>query len=110
MITKKKDFDFAELNFIVQSKINPKVRERFQNSYSEWRDAIREIIIRFCPDMEENDKEIIPFLAVSLLEGASIQVLVDGKDFDADSYFESAEQMVLSHIENAMKKAEHKGE
>ena len=110
MITKKKDYDFAELNFIVQSKINQKVRERFQESYTEWRDAIREIIIRFCPDMEENDKEIIPYLTVSLLEGASIQVLVEGKDFDADSYFTAAEEMVLSHIEDAMKKVNKKGE
>lgn len=106
MIQKRKDYDFAELDFIVQSKINSKIQERFQQSYSEWRDSIREVIIRFCPDMEESDKEIIPYLAVSLLEGASIQVLVDGKDFDADSYFAAAEEMVLSQIQNAMKKVQ----
>lgn len=110
MLLKKKDYDFAELNFIIQSKIDQKIRGRFQESYTEWRDAIREIIIRFCPEMEESDKEIIPYLAVSLLEGASIQVLVDGKDFDAESYFDSAEKMVLDHIENAMKKVQIKGE
>lgn len=106
MIQKKKDYDFAELDFVVQSKINRKIQERFQRSYSEWRDSIREIIIRFCPDIEESDKEIIPYLAVSLLEGASIQALVDGKDFDADGYFAAAEKMVLGQIQNAMKKVQ----
>lgn len=106
MITKKKEYDFAELDFVIQSKINKKIQERFRQSYSEWRDSIREIIIRYCPDMEESDKEIIPYLAVSLLEGASIQVLVDGKDFDAEEYFTAAEKMVLNQIEYAMKKVQ----
>lgn len=110
MITKKRNYDFAELNFIVHSKINPKIRERFQRSYSEWRDEIREIITRFCPELEEHDKEIIPYLAVSLLEGASIQVLVEGKEFDADRYFEAAEEMVLCRIQNALKKCEQEKE
>lgn len=104
MVLKKKDYDFAELDFIAQSKINPKIRERFHQSYEEWRDSIREVIIRFCPDMPEEDKEIIPYLAVSLLEGASIQVLTDGREFDADSYFAAAEDTVLKLIQNAMEK------
>lgn len=106
MLTKKKDYDFAEMNFIIETRVNKVIQERFQESYSEWRDAIREIIIRFCPNMAESDKEIIPYLAVSLLEGASIQVLIDGKAFDADAYFEAAEKMVLDHIEIAMKKVQ----
>lgn len=109
MLTKKRDYDFAELNFIVESKVNKKIQERFLESYSEWRDAIREIIIRFCPNMSESDKEIIPYLAVSLLEGASLQALIDGKEFDADAYFEAAEETVLNQIENAMKKCEGNG-
>lgn len=97
MITKKKDYDFAELDFVVLSKIKPTIQGRFQKSYIEWRDSIREILIRYCPNMGE--KELIPYLAVSLLEGASIQSLVDPKDFDADGYFDMAERVVLDHIQ-----------
>lgn len=110
MLTRKKDYDFAELDFLIQSRINKNIQERFQKSYCEWRNGIREIIIRYCPEMEESDKELIPYLAVSLLEGASIQVLVDGKDFDAESYFLKAEEMVLNQIESAMQKCRNKGE
>ncbi len=100
MITKKKEYDFAELDFVVQSKIKPTIQGRFQKYYMEWRDSIREILIRFCPNMDEKEKELIPYLAVSLLEGASIQSLVDPKDFDADGYFDMAERVVLDHIQN----------
>lgn len=103
MITRKRDYDFAELDFIVQSKINPRIQGRFQKAYMEWRDNIREILIRFCPDLEEKEKEMIPYLTVSLLEGASIQMLVDKKDFDADGYFAMAEEMVLKRIESVRK-------
>lgn len=101
MITRKRDYDFAELDFIVQSKINPTIQGRFQTAYMEWRDSIREILIRFCPEMDEKEKELIPYLAVSLLEGASIQMLVDKKDFDADGYFEMAEKIILGHVKDA---------
>jgi AcrR family transcriptional regulator len=106
MLTRKKEYDFAELDFIVQTRINRKIRERFQKAYSVWRDNIREIIIRYCPQLPEDDKELIPYLAVSLLEGASIQAVVDAKDFDVDAYFMSAEKMVLDSIDTAMKKVE----
>ena len=106
LLTKKKEYDFAELDFLVQTRIDADIRARFQEAYAVWRDNIRAIIILFCPNMEETDKELIPYMAVSLLEGASIQVLVDGKGFDADSYFAYAEDMVLRQIRIAMEKKE----
>lgn len=106
LLTKKKEYDFAEIDFLVQTRIDADIRARFQEAYAVWRDNIREIIIRFCPNMDETDKELIPYMAVSLLEGASIQVLVDGKGFDADSYFAYAEEMVLEQIRIAMEKKE----
>lgn len=106
LLTKKKEYDFAEIDFLVQTRIDADIRARFQEAYAVWRDNIREIIIRFCPNMDETDKELIPYMAVSLLEGASIQVLVDGKGFDADSYFAYAEEMVLEQIRIVMEKKE----
>ncbi|MDR1018677.1 MAG: TetR/AcrR family transcriptional regulator [Lachnospiraceae bacterium] len=98
MLQKKRDYDFGEMNFIIQSKIDEKIRKCFQESYTEWRDSIREIIIKFYPNIDEKNKENIPFLAVSLLEGASVQSLIDPDEFDIDDYFSTAEEMVLNHI------------
>ena len=42
MILEKEAYDFAELNFLVHSKMDEKIRERFRQSYAEWREDIRE--------------------------------------------------------------------
>ncbi len=103
MILEKEAYDFAELNFLVHSKMDEKIRERFRQSYAEWREDIREVLSRFCPDMDRGEKEQIPYLTVSLLEGASIQFLVEGREFDADRYFTAAEEMILQQIRKAEK-------
>ena len=104
LILKKRNYDFAELNFIIQSKLDVTMKKRFQKAYEEWRDDIREIIIRFYPMISEEDKEQIPYVIVSMLEGASLQVLIDADDFNADMYFGHAEKMALTYIYNAGKK------
>ncbi len=98
MLGKRREFDFAELDFIVQTRINRVIREYFQENFTNWRDEIREIIIRYCPGMPDEDREIIPYLVVSLLEGASIQFTIDPRDFDVDAYMDAAERMVLDRI------------
>lgn len=98
MLGKRREFDFAELDFIVQTRINRVIREYFQENFTNWRDEIREIIIRYCPEMPDEDREIIPYLVVSLLEGASIQFTIDPRDFDVDAYMDAAERMVLDRI------------
>lgn len=98
MLAKRREFDFAELDFIVQTRINRVIREYFQENFTDWRDEIREIIIRYCPNMPDQDREIIPYLVVSLLEGASIQFTIDPRDFDADAYLDAAKEMVLERI------------
>lgn len=107
-LSKKKEYDYAELNFIVQSKIDKNVRAQFEEAYTEWRDNIREIIIKYCPEIDEENKEMIPYLAVSLLEGATIQVLLDQKGFDIDGYFAMAEEMVLNQIRAAVKNSQNR--
>lgn len=74
LIAEKADMVQSKVHYYYKTKqaLLEGLQERFQESYSEWRDAIREIIIRFCPDMEENDKEIIPYLTVSSIGAADM--------------------------------------
>ncbi len=72
LLTKKNEYDFAEIDFLVQTRID-QTSEHVFRKHMRFGDNIREIIIRFCPNMDETDKELIPYMAVSLLEGASIR-------------------------------------
>lgn len=98
LISKKKEYDFAEMNFLVQGKINAEIHDRFVDSYEQWRDDIRAVIVKYCPEISQRDKDIIPYMVVSLLQGASVQALVDFKDFEMDLYFENCESMLLNYI------------
>lgn len=87
-ITKDQKYDYAELDFWLQGRIEENIRKDFQKSFAIWRNEIREIIRRFFPDLPEERLEYFPYLIVSMLEGASIQYLIDPEAFDLDKYFD----------------------
>lgn len=98
LILNKHKYDFAEIDFWVQSKTNPEVHEKFAESYQKWRQEIRDMLDRYCTNLEEKSKEILPYTLVSLMEGATIQYFINKNDFDIDSYFDQCNQMFLNQI------------
>ena len=98
LIRKKKEYDFAELDFLVQGKMNEQIHQRFVESYEQWRDEIRAVMIRYCPGISEQDKETLPYMIVSMLQGASLQALVEKKEFDVDACFAKCEEVVLDYL------------
>lgn len=98
LILKKTEYDFAEMDFLIQGKMNEKIHQRFVESYEQWRDDIREVIIRYCPGIDEQTKETLPFVIVSMLQGASLQALVDQKMFDVEECFAKCEELLLHYL------------
>ena len=98
LILKKAEYDFAEMDFLIQGKMNEKIHQRFVESYEQWRDDIREVIIRYCPGIDEQTKETLPFVIVSMLQGASLQALVDQKMFDVEECFAKCEELLLHYL------------
>lgn len=87
-ITKEQKYDYAELDFWLQGRIDEGIRTDFQKSFENWRREIRNVIHRFFPGLPKEKLNYFPYLIVSLLEGASIQYLIDPDAFDIDKYFE----------------------
>lgn len=100
-ILNHKKVDYAQFDFWVQGTVNPDIKVKFQKTFDEWRNNIKEVI--------ENDKyplnikskyvEMLPFLTVSLMMGASMQYLIDEGKFDLEDYFLAAEKLVLNFLE-----------
>jgi AcrR family transcriptional regulator len=103
LILTKHKYDFAEIDFWVQSKSNDEIHEKFDESYTKWRREIREVLEKYCPWLDETSKEILPYTLVSLLQGATIQYLINKEEFDIEGYFEQCKQMILSQIESLKK-------
>ncbi|MFP3154259.1 TetR/AcrR family transcriptional regulator [Lachnospiraceae bacterium ZAX-1] len=100
LITKKREYDFAEMDFLVQGKMNPKIHDCFVESYEQWREEIRGVLSQYCKNLDQASKEMIPYTIVALLQGASVQALVDFKEFEIDAYFEHCEQMILGYLKS----------
>jgi AcrR family transcriptional regulator len=101
LILNKHKYDFAEIEFWVHSKTHDKVHIQFIKSYEKWRSEIREILEKYCPDLDEMNKQMIPYTLISLLQGATLQYFIDKNDFDIDNYFELSKQMILNQIKIA---------
>jgi len=91
-------YDVAELDFWNQSRLDPDMHQEFCLSYQNWRTDIREIAETFAPDMPSAKQNLIAGIAVSLLEGASVQFLVDKEAFDLDSYFAYCKSILIREI------------
>jgi TetR/AcrR family transcriptional regulator len=98
----KRKFDFAEVDFWVQSKTNSEVQRRFNISYEKWRSEIRGILEIYCPEMDEKYKEQLPFLMVSMIEGATIQYYINKDTFDIENYFKICKEMMLTQINHIL--------
>ncbi len=91
-------YDVAELDFWNQSRLDPDMHKEFCLSYQNWRTEIREIVEKFSPDMISAKQNLIAGIAVSLLEGATVQFLVDKEAFDLDSYFAYCKSILIREI------------
>lgn len=95
LILNKEEYDYAEIDFWVQSRINDQVRKKFQSNYDEWREEIRQVLDRYCPYIDKCTRDRLPYVVVSMLEGATIQHGIDSENFDIDGYFEFCKSMIL---------------
>ncbi|NRY62914.1 AcrR family transcriptional regulator [Clostridium beijerinckii] len=100
-ILNKKEFDYTQIDYWVQGTVNEEIKLKFQNTFEIWRDSIREVLYKGDQGEDKDTKhlDMLPYLAVSLMLGASLQYLIDEGKFDLDQYFDLAERMILGHIQ-----------
>ena len=78
--------------------MDAKIHGRFVESYEQWRDDIREVIIRYCPRLDEAAKEMLPYVIVAMMQGASLQTLAQEEELDVEVFFAKCEEMLLSYL------------
>ncbi|SEV83482.1 TetR/AcrR family transcriptional regulator [[Clostridium] fimetarium] len=101
-IMEYREYDYAEIDFWVQSRVDSNIKKGFADSFSGWREEIRQVLEKYIPDVPEEGKVYLSAHIVSILEGATIQYLMDEKSFDLDKYFAFGKKMILIMI-NAYK-------
>lgn len=93
-----KQYDFAEIDFWVQTRTNNKIKEAFIQSFSGWREEIRRILMTYCPNISAEKQYLLPAVIVSMLEGATLQYLIDESSFELKPYLEFCKKQILQTI------------
>lgn len=96
-IINKKELDYAQFDYWVQGTVNEEVREKFQDTFNIWRESISDVLIKGNTKGEIYLKniDILPYIMLSLMLGASLQYLIDEGKFDLDEYFKLSEKLLL---------------
>ena len=97
-IMEHREYDYAELDFWIQGRINPDMKQGFAESFQGWRHELGLILDKYVPNMSKPLRNNLPSQIVSILEGATIQYLIDENSFNIDEYFEFAKKMILKTI------------
>lgn len=98
-IMKYREYDYAEVDFWVQGRIDADIKSNFAESFEGWRLEIRNMLTKYVPQLSEQSKEYLPYMIVSYLEGATIQYLIDEKKLNLNKYFDYGKKMILKTIE-----------
>ncbi len=98
-IKNEKKYDYAEIDFWIQSRLTASTQQELSHSFREWRQEIRNMLQKYVPALPEEKLEYLPIHFVSMLEGATLQYLADEDIFDLDKYFEVGKELLLSQVE-----------
>lgn len=97
-IVNEQRYDFAELDFWVQARVDEAVKAAFVDSFRVWRGKIASMLKEF--QVPDERAEMLAAVMTSMMEGASFQYLIDPAAFDIDAYFDYCTQMVIREIRN----------
>lgn len=98
-IQNSSQYDYAELDFWVQARNDADMKAEFCVSFANWRKEISDTLEVYAPHMTEDHRSLCAAMFVSMLEGATIQYLMDPEVFDLDRYFALGKQMLMDQID-----------
>lgn len=103
-VFEEKQYDFAEIDFWVQSRINEKIRMDFAESFNDWRKDIGDILDRYAGDIPVEKRRHLPHIILALLEGVTLQYLVDEDSMNVEEYFNEVKELIMIKIESCRNK------
>ena len=94
-IREEPKYDYAEIDFWAQSRVDEAMRAVVCASFQNWRQEIEAMLVRFAGHLSEGKRKMLAAVMVSMMEGASMQYLLQPDAFDLDEYFAYCTELVL---------------
>ncbi len=97
-IKEEPKYDYAEIDFWIQSRIDEDFKEEFKRSFYGWRKELQNLIEKYATHLEKERQTLLASVIISLLEGATIQYLIDAEAFSVDKYFVYCKELIIREI------------
>lgn len=97
-IQKEPKYDYAEIDFWIQSRFDDNYKAEFKRSFVGWRNDLQELIAKYAPHINKKEQVLFSSVIISLLEGATIQYLIDPEAFSVDEYFDYCKSLIMKHL------------
>lgn len=92
-------YDYAEIDFWTQARVDDEMCALMRRSFAHWRGEIEEMLKGCAPGLPPARRKLLAGVMVSLMEGASMQYLIDPEAFDLDAYFDYCTALVRKELE-----------
>jgi len=92
-------YDYAEIDFWIQSRLDDDFKSEFKRSFVGWRNELQNFLSQYAPHMDEHKRKTLSSIIIALLEGASIQYLIDSDAFDVNEYFDYIKHLILKELQ-----------
>lgn len=93
-------YDYAELDFWGQARVDEAFAAEIRAAFVNWRQEIGQMLDEYAPALPQPRRTLLAAAMVSMMEGASLQYLLDPTAFDLDEYFDYCGELVLREIRN----------
>ncbi len=97
-IKEEPKYDYAEIDFWIQSRFDEDFREEFKRSFYGWRSELKSLIETYAPHFDQEKQVLLASIIISLLEGATIQYLIDSEAFSVERYFGYCKEIIIREI------------
>ncbi|MDR3767169.1 MAG: TetR/AcrR family transcriptional regulator [Butyricicoccus sp.] len=97
-ILEQPKYDYAEIEFWAQARVDEAVRDEIRASFSNWRQEIETMLGTFAAHLPDDKRHLLAAIMVSMMEGASLQYLAEPAAFDLDAYFDYCTELVLREV------------
>lgn len=91
-------YDYAEIDFWIQSRIDADFKKEFKRSFYGWRKELKNLIETYAININSEKQELLASVIISLLEGATIQYLIDAEAFSVDKYFKYCKELIIREM------------
>jgi TetR/AcrR family transcriptional regulator len=96
----RQDYMLVFYDLWVEGTKNREIRQKMIEQYNVWRRDIAEVVRQGVQDgvFDPEAARHIPELLVSIMEGGSLQYLIDPENFDVEGHFEAAFQLLEEYL------------